>query len=153
MKEKIVINPLKGLSDIKFGSTKNDVEKLFGKPEDTEVIEVEEEDLSDAIVWNYDELGFSAFFEKDFDELLTCFDISNDEADLFGQKVFTLAKEKIIELMKNNGFSDFESDDEEWGEHRLSFNDAVMDFYFDENELVSISWGVMIDEDNAVQWP
>ncbi len=153
MKEKLVINPLKGLNNLKFGSSKKDVENYFGKPEDTETIEVEEDDLSDAIVWNYDELGFSAFFENDLDDLLTCFDISNDDVTLFDKKVFEMDKKKIIDLMKKHGFSEVESEDEDWGEHRMSFNDAVMDFYFEGNQLVSISWGVMIDDDNKVQWP
>lgn len=153
MKKELIINPLKGLNDLKFGSTKNDTEKYFGKPEETEFMEVEEEDLSDADVWNYNDFEFSVFFEKDLDELLTCFDLSNEEAVLFGEKIFDLDKKKVVELMKKNGFSDSESEDEDWGEHRLSFNDAVMDFYFEENKLISISWGVMIDDDYKVQWP
>jgi len=152
MKQKLDIKPLVGLGDLKFGATKKDVEKAFGKPQETENIEVED-DLSDAQVWSYEEKGLSVFFENDFDELLTCFDTNNDDFTLFGKNVFDLKKDKIIELMKQNGYSDYESEDEDWGEHRLSFNDAVMDFYFDDQSLVSVSWGVMIDNNNKALWP
>ncbi len=153
MQEKLVIKPLTGLGKVKFGSTKQDVENYLGKPSETDVIEVEEEEVSDAIVWNYDEQGLSVFFEKDLNEQLTCFDSNNYDVTLFGKKIFDLKKEDIIELMRENGFTDIESGDEDWGEYRLSFNDAVMDFYFDDKTLVSVSWGVMMDDDNNVKWP
>ncbi len=153
MNKKLIIKPLEGLGNLKFGTTKQDVENYLGKPQDTEVIEVAENELSDAIVWNYDDQGISAFFEKDHNDLLTCFDIRNDNVVLFGKKVFDLKMEQIIDLMNKNGFSDIESEDEDWGEQRLSFNDAVIDFYFNDQTLTSISWSVMLDENNNIEWP
>ncbi len=153
MNKKLIIKPLEGLGDLKFGANKEDVESYLGKPQNTEVLDLEENDLSDAIVWNYDDQGISVFFEKDLDSLLTCFDIRNDKVVLFGKKVFDLKKEQIIDLMNENGFTDIESEDEDWGEQRLSFNDAVVDFYFDDQTLTSISWSVFMDENNNVEWP
>jgi hypothetical protein len=42
--------------------------------------------------------------------------------------------------MKENGFNDFYQEDEEWGEKLLSFEDALIDFYFEEDKLVSVNW-------------
>ncbi len=152
MEKKLAIRPLVGFDDLKFGATKQEVESYFGNPGEKEDIEVED-DFSDAQVWSYDELELSVFFENDFDNLLTCFDTNNEEVTLFDKKIFELKKDQIIDLMKKNGFTDYETEDEDWGEHRLSFNDAVMDFYFDNQALVSVSWGVMIDDNNNVEWP
>ena len=43
--------------------------------------------------------------------------------------------------MGANGFANPESEEEVWGETRLSFPEAVIDFYFEKGELNSVSWG------------
>ncbi len=109
MKKEITIKPLIGLNELKFGSSKKEVESYLGKPNETELIEDEEE--QDAQVWNYNEYKVSAFFETEFDDILTCFDISNENATLFGKIIFNLTKDQIIKLMKENGYTDHESGD------------------------------------------
>jgi hypothetical protein len=44
-------------------------------------------------------------------------------------------------MMKDNGYKDMDEDDETWGEHRVTFEDAQIDFYFDDQELTLVSWG------------
>ena len=41
-------------------------------------------------------------------------------------------------------------EDEEDGEHRVSFEDALMDFFFDEEGLTAVSWGVLVDEQGDI---
>lgn len=153
MEKQMKIIPLMGFGDLKFGADQALVENYLGEPQEIEDLPGEEGE-SDAEVWNYWDLGHTVFFEKDFDSRFTSFETDNDEVLLFGYKVFDLTEEQLIKLMIENGFSETDIENEQWGERRVSFNDAVMDFYFEDDSLISVSWGVMIDlETDKVDWP
>ena len=81
--------------------------------------------------------------------MVACFETENDAATLFGKKVFDLKKEDAVKLMKDNGFKDMEEETED-GELRVSFEDAMMDFFFDGDVLTAVSWGVLVDEQGEI---
>ena len=56
------IKPLLGLSDLLFGSSMTDAEKVFGKADESEFLEDIEEFQS--TVWHYWDRGFSLFFDE-----------------------------------------------------------------------------------------
>ena len=63
--------------------------------------------------------------------------------------MFDLTKEEIIDLMKKQGFKELEEETED-EELRVSFEDAMVDFFFDEDELTAVSWGVLVDEQGDI---
>lgn len=147
------IKPLVGFGSLKFGSTQKEVEKAFGPPQETETIDVEE-DIHEVEVWSYWEEGHAVYFEKELDNVCTNFETDNPDATLFGQKVFELNKEDIISIMKENGYEEHEVDkDEELDELILFFFDAHMQFVFEKDNLVLVSWAVAIDDEEQVDWP
>jgi hypothetical protein len=153
MSNKLEIRPLVGFGELKFGADQSDVENYLGEPQEIEDLPGEA-DESDAEVWNYWDQGHTVFFEKDMGNKCTCFETDNDEAILFGKTIFDLNEKQIIELMETNDYREIDTEDEEWGERRVSYSDAVMDFYFEEDKLISVSWGVMIDlENDQAEWP
>lgn len=153
MSNNLEIKPLIGFGDLKFGAEQSVVENYFGEPQEIEDLPGEA-DESDAEVWNYWDDGHTVFFDNDLKNKCTCFETDNDEATLFGKTVFDMGEKEVVELMKYKGYKDLDIEDEEWGERRVSFSDAVVDFYFEDNKLVSVSWGVLIDLDSdEPQWP
>ncbi len=71
----------------------------------------------------------------------------NPETILFGAKVFELTIDEVINLMKENGYSDYEieeidleDNEEEKGGQWLIFDDALIDFLFEEGKLSNINW-------------
>ncbi len=152
MKGKLEIKPLVGFGNLKFGATQEDVKKYFGEPQDLESLPGEA-DESDAEAYNYWDIGHTVFFEKDSQNRCTCFETDSDEVTLFGKDIFVMSEAQIIKLMNDNGYNSIDVEDEEWGERRVSFDDAVVDFYFEDDNLISISWGVMGDENNNYKWP
>ena len=153
MSNKLEIRPLVGFGELKFGADQSDVENYLGEPQEIEDLPGEA-DESDAEVWNYWDEGHTVFFEKDMENKCTCFETDNDEAILFGKNIFDLNEKQIIELMETKGYREIDTEDEEWGERRISYSDAVMDFYFEDDQLISVSWGVMIDlENDQAEWP
>jgi len=153
MKHDLIIKPLVGFGDLKFGATKKEVEALFGEPQEVETIEGDE-DFMEVEVWSYWDKGHVVYFEKEYDDRCTNFETDHDDATLFGKKVFGLTEKQLIALMKENGFTDLEVEfEEEWEEKRVSFFDAQVDFIFDEEVLVQVSWAVGINDNEEVNWP
>jgi hypothetical protein len=133
------IKPCVGLSNLPFGAAMSDIEKTLGKPEETEVLD----DLEDcqSTVWHYWEQGFSLFFDENNSQIFGCVEIDNQEAVLWGKKIFTLSEKEIIALFKSKNYPQYETEVHEWGEKRLSFDAANIDFYFEKNKLTSINYG------------
>jgi hypothetical protein len=133
------IKPCIGLSSLTFGADMADIEKILGKPEEIELLD----DIDDcqSTVWHYWEQGFSIFFDENNRQLFGCVEIDNEEALLWGKKVFEMKEQEIIGLFKSKNYSQYETEVHEWGEKRLSFDEANIDFYFEKNRLSSINYG------------
>lgn len=136
------IRPLTGFCSLNFGQTKEEAIALFGPPS-------EEQTLTDAVfdtsslVFHYWDLGFSLFFDNLKSQIFASVEIDNPETLLFGIKLFELNENEVTELLKSKGFPLSESEKESWGEKRLSFDDAGLDCYFQNNKLLSVNFGTI----------
>ncbi len=153
MKNILEIKPLQGFGDIKFGITQDEAKTVFGEPEEIETIDVEGE-IHEVEVWSYWEKGHSLYFEKDLNNVCTNFETDNEQATLYGEKVFGLNQEEIIALMEKNGFQGYEiEEDADLDELILFFHEAHMQFVFEENSLILVSWAVAMDDNDNILWP
>ena len=150
MTEKLEIKIKEGLNELKFGISMDDVKKLLGTPDDTEIIEEDDENTE---VWYYWEDGLTVFFEESEDKRCVCLETDNPDAVLLGKKISKIKEKEIEEMFKKENFIDFEEENENWGEKRISVNDAVLDIYFEKGDLVSVNWGVDYNEEGEVIWP
>lgn len=149
MKMEILL--LEGLNELKFGDSPLTVENTLGKPLEVENLGDEADEDLDTILWNYDKEGLTVFFEGKNNHVLSCFETDNEEVTLFGKKIFGLNEQEITALMKENGLSQIDSDEEEWGERRVSFDEGLIDFYFQDGKLVTVNWGVFVNEDGEIE--
>jgi hypothetical protein len=132
----------KGLGNITFGCVPQVVREIIGEPAETEELESLCEGTVESIVWYYPDQGISFFFDAGNGEpTLSSIESENPETYLAGIRIFDKSKDEILSLMPSLGFTDCEEDDETWGEHRLTFEDAQIDFYFLEDNLTLVSWG------------
>jgi hypothetical protein len=144
------ILPHEGLNTLLFGTSREDAEDHFGMAEETESIESGDGDYKTE-VWHYWNRGFSLFFDENVGYKFTCAEIDNREALLWGEKLFTLSEEEIVALFRNKGFREMDSELHEWGEKRISFDDALVDLYFENNRLVSVNYGILTNTgDNKI---
>lgn len=129
------------MGEIIFGCTPELIRSMIGEPEDVEELENAMDGHVESIVWNYPDAGLNFFFDADNGEpVLSTIESDNLETSLFGNKIFNLTRDKVIVLMNENGYKNAEEDDEMWGEHRITFTDAQIDFYFADQELTLVSW-------------
>ena len=143
------IQPLKGYGEIPFGMTLDDTVKLLNMPDFYEELNDMEETGNRSIYYEYDDIQTNIYFEGITKSVVACFETENEAATLFGKKVFDLKKEDVVKLMKDNGFKDMEEETED-GELRVSFEDAMMDFFFDGDVMIAVSWGVLVDEQGEI---
>ncbi len=143
------IEPLKGYGEIPFGMTLDDTVKLLNMPDFYEELSDMEETGNRSVFYQYDSLATNIYFEGITKSVVACFETENQEATLYGKKVFDLTKEEIVKLMKANDFKELEEENEE-GELRVSFEDALVDFFFEGDKMTAVSWGVLVDEQGDI---
>lgn len=147
--EKFVIEPLKGFGDIPFGMALDDAVKKLGSPNFYEELSDMEETGNRSIYYEYEEINTNIYFEGITKSVVACFETENKDAVLYGTKVLELSRAEVIVLMQDNGFKELEEEDED-GEHRVSFEDAMIDFYFDGDKMTAVSWGVLVDDQGNI---
>lgn len=127
-----------GVDNVLFGMIVEDVVSVIGKPDSVENMENAIDEST--TVLRYDGQGLTLFF--DGDELrLSCIDVCNEDVLLFGKKIFDLPERKIVETMINNNYFEQDADNEDWGERRISFPEGNIDFFFENDSLVSVVIG------------
>ena len=143
------IMPLKGYGEIPFGMTLDETVKLLNMPNYYEELGDMEETGNRSIYYEYEDIQTNIYFEGVTKSVVACFETENEEATLFGENVFDLNKEAIINLMKANGFKELEEETED-DELRVSFEDGMIDFFFEDDMLMAVSWGVLVDEQGDI---
>lgn len=151
MSIKIEIKPRIGLGDLHFGATMEEAERYLGKAEDVELLD--EEEGYTTSVWHYWEKGYSLFFNAEHNNVFSCVEIDNSDSILWGEKVFNLNEDELKELFKKNGYTNIETEQQEWGEKRISFDDLLVDCYFENGRLTSINYGIYIDSNRVLILP
>jgi hypothetical protein len=149
MMKDFTIVPLKGYGEIPFGMTLDEAVKELGMPEFYEELSDMEETGNRSIYYEYESLETNIYFEGVTKSVVACFETENREATLYGKPVFDLTKKEIIDLMKEHGFKELEEENED-DELRVSFEDALIDFFFEDEMLTAVSWGVLVDEQGEI---
>lgn len=147
--ENYTIEPLKGYGEIPFGMTLDEAVKMLGMPNFYEELNDMEETENRSIYYEYDDLQTNIYFEGITKSVVACFETENENATLYGKKVFDLDQKAVIEMMKAKGFNELEQETED-GERRISFEDALIDFFFDEGGMTAVSWGVLVDDQGNI---
>jgi hypothetical protein len=146
------IHLLKGFCSLKFGQKPSDAEAIFGAPEETQSLK--DDILNTAsYVLHYWDLGFSLFFDANKNNSFNIVEVDNNETILFGKPVFNLKEAELVELLKTNGFKLSDTEKHEWGEKRLSFDDAGLDCYFENGKLSTLSFSASDTPENFQYFP
>lgn len=127
----------KGIGDIFFGMPVEEVTALLGEP--TEVDNIDNAADESTTVLRYED-SFTLFFEGD-NPTLSCIDITHESTTLFGSEIFSLGENEIVQLMVAHNYFEQDVDTEDWGERRVSFYEGNIDFFFEDDELLSVVIG------------
>ncbi len=148
--ENLVIEPLKGYGDIKFGMSIEEIISIFGEPSNNEELEpIIEENENYSILYDYDDEGLSVCFEGITKTIVASISTCNEDATLFGERIYDMDRNQIIDLMRRNGYKEFDEEEQE-GDTCLIYDELMMDFYFNEGELIDVVWGVLVDSQGNI---
>ena len=141
--ENLIIEPLKGYGNIKFGMSIDEVVGILGTPSNFEELDpIIEGNESSSILYDYDDMAVSICFEGTDKMLVSSISTINEDVTLFGEKIYDMNRNQIIELMKKNGYKEFDEEEQE-GDTCLIYDELMLDFYFNEGELIDVVWGVV----------
>jgi hypothetical protein len=140
-----------GIGNIRFGYSMDQVKDVMGEPEEVE--ESDDEDEFEHKAWNYWQQGYSFFFDHEDDYRLSCIQTENPDVTLFGKRIFDLTGDEVKELLEENGITECETEKLDTGETRLSYEREMIDLYLEDDRLLAINFGVLINDDLEVQWP
>jgi len=143
------IVPKVGFGQIKFGDISEKVIEVLGQPEDIE--NIEDADGFNTVVLYYWEEGITVFFEGKEKSVVSCMETENPDSVLFGKTIFDMTEKDIIALMAEKGYEVEEIENETSGERRVSYDDAMIDFFFADGDLVAVNWGVMVNEKGEIE--
>ena len=149
MMKDFTIKPLKGYGEIPFGMTIDETVKLMNMPEFYEELGDMEEMGNRTIYYEYESIQTGIYFEGITKSVAAYIETENEEATLFGKKVFDLKKDEVIKLMKANGFNKLEEEVED-DALRVSFVDAMTDFFFEDDMMTVVGWGVLVDDQGEI---
>jgi hypothetical protein len=134
-----------GFGPLDFGCSQEKCLAVFGEPDEKDTLEGVGDSSSG--VWHYWEKGFSLFFDNDFGSKFCCVEIDQSfPLKVFGELVFGKREKDVVELLKKQGFKVTDTEQHEWGERRITFDDIFADFYFERDKLVSVNYSVPLGE-------
>ena len=144
------IEESKGLGDLKFGFTREEVEKMLGKPDEKETLAYSKEDHTE--IWHYDELELSLSFDEDDDWELSTISITSDKYTFRGFQLIGMSKEQLEDELEELGIEDLQEED--WdnedtpGLELLTSDELGINFWFDEGLLSEVEWGRFYEEED-----
>jgi len=149
----------KGLGQIVFGWSREDLEKFMGKPDETDdfTYPVSENAEVGSESWHYDEYEFSASFNEEDEWKLGALAVSSPEFVLKGKKLIGLQKDAFLNAIEGMDLGEY--DDEDWSSDEnpdqklIAFPETSLNFWFEDDMLTEIQWGPFYDDDDAPIWP
>ena len=127
-----------GFNEIRFDMPVEEVVALMGAAEEVETMDNAYDETT--TILHYFDGTLSLFFEGD-SPTLQCIDTSIEECEMFGEKIFEKNEKEIVQLMVKNNYYEQDADEESWGERRISFGEANIDFFFENDELIAVVYG------------
>lgn len=142
------IRPNVGYGDIEFGMDMDKLAQIVGEPE--EIVSFDDDEELSIVVLHYWEKGFSIFMDGITRQVVAGIEIDNPKSVLYGQIIIGKSEDEIIKLMKDNGHTKYEVENEEV-DKRYSFDEGMMDFFFVDGKLEYMNYGVLVDEEGNIE--
>lgn len=148
------IKPDVGLGKIKFGTQMNKFITVFGKPDEIDEIDemddVDEDGDMHTTLLHYWDKGFSMFFVGLTAQILAGIETDHPEVNLFGKKIMGMHRDDLEKLMKSKGYSYYETENNN-NDVRLSYDVSMMDFFFRDDKLVYMNFGVLVNDNGRIE--
>lgn len=139
------INIGKGIEDIFFGQTENQLVNIYGAPDKQYILD------SDDICYEYNNLQFAINFDSEDNNRVCWIDIRNKDTKVLGYYLWDKSKKDILEIFERlwgvshilNDYGSLES---------VEFEEYGLEFQFVLGRLTSINIGYLFDDNGLPIW-
>lgn len=149
------IVPGRGVGEVLLGMTRDQVEKIIGKPDEIE--EVDYDDGESAITWFYYDLQIDLNFESEDELRLSFISVENENYSLGGKINVGMDKQAVLKACEELGFSnveieDFSSEDVP-NQELIGLEKENLNFWLTDGKLDEIQFGPFWEDDETPIWP
>jgi len=152
-----VIKLGRGLGDILFGISKDDLENLIGEADFEESFENENPDLGESHVWHYNDTNLSFTFEELDNFKLGMISVNTDQYTLRDSIRIGQEKQHVLDLLEELNMTEYAQEDhsnEDNPDHTLvTIDEKSLYLWFDAGKLSEIQWFPFYDGDDEIIWP
>ncbi len=146
-----------GLGEIKFGISREELEKIMGKPDELENYSYSNSEEDKTESWHYDKLDVSFSFDEQDDWELGAISITSKDYLFNGKALIGKTEEEALNFITSiypedikHEFSTFDDDQDRI---LVDFEDLGLNFWFMNGILEEIEWSVLWDENDMQIWP
>ncbi len=147
----------RGLTDLQFGCSKDDIEQFLGEPSDIDSIESESSDDTESHVWHYDDLGISFTFDEADGFRMGLLSVNSDQYILRDLIRVGMKKQMVLDTLEELAMLDYAEEDHsslDNPDHTLvAVDEKSLYLWFDSDQLTEIQWFPYLDEDEEIIWP
>ena len=158
------ITPGHGIGQLRFGLSKEKAIDIIGVPDTTS--EHKDPESGKTTVFYYAKKGITAYFEEEDDYCLSSIEIENPHMVFLNEKIYRFTKDQVVALLEKKDFKitseEYVKPNEMEGnatikdeslEFCISVDDIEINFYFFDDRLLSVQFGVLFDDNDEVSWP
>ena len=127
-----------GIDNLRFGMTADQITDIMGPANMVEHIENAADEPTTVMHYEYQHL--TLFLEGE-PQVLACIDTVSNGCILFGQNISDLNERALVKLMVEKGYAEQDVEDEDFGERRVSFPGANIDFFYEGTNIFAITFG------------
>jgi hypothetical protein len=144
----------RGLDQVLFGKSREEVEKILGVASEKESLFLDEEENNELDTWHYDNVDVSLGFEEEEDYKLVTISVGNSEVTLYDKPVLGLSKEEFSELLISNGNEkpEIEALDID-GNIGVFIDNYHCKFWLEDNQIIEFEFGPFFKDDDSYEWP
>ena len=126
----------KGLADLPFGATRDEVQAIFGEPNEVDSLDLGDEE---SIAWHFWDVGISLNFDESENFQLCTIEVASPEVELFGKKLIGLKRDEVKAFLDTQGIG-VGKDETDRG---IAYESVELSLWFNGGELAEIQWSKM----------
>jgi hypothetical protein len=145
------LRPGVGIGGLKFGATRDEVERALGQP-----TAIDDEAIPDWILWDYPELGYELAFdaEEDVEDArLVSLRCDHTGLEIADRPAIGLDRDHLLELETSLGWGESESETNADGEEEIDYPEIGLMFSLRNGTTVAVSAAALVDDADQYVWP
>lgn len=145
----------KGIGDLLFGSSKDEVQAYLGEPDEIGQYSYDREAFDRYETWEYADLGILATFDEEYGFVLGTLSAYTDTCSLNGRHLIGKAREEVLKTIAALDPGPMTSEDmsSEDDLELLSFDSISLNLYLEDAIVNDIQWGPFWLDEGHQDWP